>query len=1266
MHAPLPSSTRSRRVSGSPSRPAIPYTTTASVAGAGVSLQSWARSQYQLAQAQTPLRRPPPPQTIPAVAAAPMQLAQYQYSPRNLASAERPRVAVADYFDPYRSPAPGQQTLLAVDPAPRPTAPQAPVALQAPSSPVMRATRHSRPTTPTTTQMVHAQYSNPPSAQSSRDSLRSSGSPHTPVAQQTTQRPGTQPSGLYSPQAGKPLAQTAELLTMPEFGSSADPAFGARMKPRAYTGSDEVPAPARPRVTSMYATSGFVPSSSSPLQADALSGSRLARPIARPRQPQQGSPTPPPPPSSIAPMERSELIDFIERRRAQTFASTPAEPPPPVAPAITYGKPRASTALASESVDAPRMERSESVSSRRSDSSERSFKRSTARLADVTTITTTTVLSKQSSADRLLPPRPAPASWLSNSDLALGSTNAISSSRVVPRTRTPAADTTSDNTPLVATRSNEALPPPRVFARSKRPESAHLERTSAAITRGDFVRALPRVLSASVQTDESLLSAAGGFKPLMSDSLRKKSTAVDRAVQTAVTAADSIHSDEAVLDLMRQMDGLRVTHANQITDYQEQVLDLELLNQDLHNDVEHLHMRLEAMEAAHKRAMDDMRQRLDTTRMRVDREISDVKGMHATKCNELADQVCMLLDRCEKYKTRLVDLGDTEDQLLQLIVDVKGSAIKQEPVQKGGAIEQVQIVDQAFIERQYIETRESSQEVDYFKQLMDIERSMENTTIALGFELKRTQAKYLQQAADFIREQMARFQTDARAESRLSVRSESRLSSVVISPVKSAEPPQLPPLPVHSEPLMLPPVPPSVQPSSVASYPSASLAQALQAQHRRVAGAEPPQSRFPIPDTESVDMPIEVSIGELRKETTILAGGDRPYAGTMPPSQQRSYVDSIQQQQRRSATVSVHSHLPRGLGVHLASAEDTRSFGSESRVSGLSRMIGGSTPVASLSAGSDTSELSLADLLLLSNGSPRRSHRSPLAAIASGFFSSSQESMATTIAHSDTAITDLTQHSLLHSSLATLVTPTKPSTAIEGGAQPIAVSNSMGYFSGHNRKTRGDSLRGDTPPSKPSTIHWPTRGSDRRPSSSRSSSMAIDTQDMTAEQLLESLKLPPVTGISTPTRPNAATPSGSLGRHSSPRVRAGSYSDLTRAFPPPRFSVMSESPSSDSTLQQLHASSASIASIASVGSSTSSMGSVSKPYVYQSHKTPVSFARGSVAAMAGFDGDADIKINLGLDKTPEHNTTRSVRTGKRVGPRRRSKSVGTWGASSLK
>ncbi|KAJ2889007.1 hypothetical protein IWW38_004848, partial [Coemansia aciculifera] len=462
--------------------------------------------------------------------------------------------------------------------------------------------------------------------------------------------------------------------------------------------------------------------------------------------------------------------------------------------------------------------------------------------------------------------------------------------------------------------------------------------------------------SVSVQTDESLLgtSSQGGLMPLMSDSLRKRPP-VERAVQTTVTAADSIHSDEAVLDLMRQMDGLRMAHANQITEYQEQVLDLELLNQDLHNDVELLHVRLEAMEAAHKQTMVDMRQRLDAARLRVDREIADVKGMHATKCNELADQVCLLLDRCEKYKSRLEDLGETEGQLLQLTVGSGRSTAAVTTVQTGGggAIEQVQIVDQAFIERQYLETRESSQEVHYFKQLMDIERSMENTTIALGFELKRTQAKYLEQAADFIREQMARLQTDIRAESRLSARSESRLSVIA--------PQQQQPSVVHSEPLSLPPVPPAAQSQSAISYPSSKLSQALQSQHRRIAGAEPPilpaLSQF-----ADLDDSIDVSIGELQQETLSTLSADTIVP---PPSQQRSFAESLDQQQRRAATLSAHSQMPHRIG--LPTTEDTRRpFGSESRVSGLSRMIGGSSSTvvtASLSLGrhEGSDDVSLAD-----------------------------------------------------------------------------------------------------------------------------------------------------------------------------------------------------------------------------------------------------------------------------------------------------------------
>ncbi|KAJ2471584.1 hypothetical protein EV174_005938, partial [Coemansia sp. RSA 2320] len=386
-------------------------------------------------------------------------------------------------------------------------------------------------------------------------------------------------------------------------------------------------------------------------------------------------------------MERSELIDFIERRRAQTLAT-----------------PTASHA-ASEPQLAGSAQRSDSVSSKRSDSSERSFKRSTARLADVNP-----VLAKQPAevpSSRGLrhtswynnaPPRPSePAvSESAHGSPALRPAEPpLSSSRVVPRSRVlasasdPRLDgdfTSALSKPLpppspAVHRSNEALAPPRIFARAKRPESAHLERTPATAAAAGALAATsaaatataaynpysrtPRVLSASVQTDESLSGTTRlGLKPLVPDS--PKPPVATRAVQTAVTAADNIHSDEAVLDLMRQMDGLRTGHANQITEYQEQVLELELMNHDLHSEVEQLALRLEAKEAAHKQAVDEMRQRLEATRQRLDREIGEVKGMHAAKCNEISDQVCMLLDRCEKYKQRLTDLGVSEDELLQL------------------------------------------------------------------------------------------------------------------------------------------------------------------------------------------------------------------------------------------------------------------------------------------------------------------------------------------------------------------------------------------------------------------------------------------------------------------------------------------------------------------------------------------------------------------------------------------------------------------------
>ncbi|KAJ1901570.1 hypothetical protein LPJ81_003733, partial [Coemansia sp. IMI 209127] len=265
----LPNSTRSRRASGNhsssrpslqhavyrPSTPAYVNSSNAPVApptplassgqtgpattagaGIGITLQSWALSQYQVAQQQQPTqqaqqaqRRPNsvvfqapnyhyvPPKTTTngfAATATPMATPRQQSSPYRGAAEPQDdmgvQFAVADYFDPYQSNNRGQT--VDVDAAVASAAARGnggPLARQqgkdhhrtaaaTPPSPVMRATRHSRPSTPTspvsptgasprTAQLSGSQLLLP-SAQSSIDSLRASANGGTPVASRTMQQ----------------------------------------------------------------------------------------------------------------------------------------------------------------------------------------------------------------------------------------------------------------------------------------------------------------------------------------------------------------------------------------------------------------------------------------------------------------------------------------------------------------------------------------------------------------------------------------------------------------------------------------------------------------------------------------------------------------------------------------------------------------------------------------------------------------------------------------------------------------------------------------------------------------------------------------------------------------------------------------------------------------------------------------------------------------------------------------------------------------------
>ncbi|KAJ2779287.1 hypothetical protein H4R18_004095 [Coemansia javaensis] len=1187
-YAPLPSSTRSRRESGSPAaRPGLQQAgyglapqrasavappppppppqhadyghappqraAAAAVPNAAVpSLQSWARMQYE-ATTQKQQQAPVPAPRSPTSSGAVFQAQQYQYVPRPHASGHG-RQASAELVDPYQGagrgqtldvdPYPGAERGLKLDVDPyRGAARGQMLDADGAPSPVMRAVRHSRPATP-------------PSPAAAQKRMHSQ--PPTP----------TTPTALFT-------ALPAQWSPPVEAQARPDPASQTRMKPRSYTAADDSPRqPPAPRVASLY-----VPDSSpGPMPAPApqprletghagrsqpRNTSELASAAIRgfvdmkaslgqkTRLEHQPHPLPLPPlqkqaaPAKISP-ETSHLIEFIERQRARSMAvdqaASPASAPP------------------------------KAGSQKRSDSSERSFKRSTARLADVET-------AKQpgpaSVDDRGLrapwhgspqsthsSPGPAtePRSVAESRPIVAPNIPGLlpPSTRIVPRTRAhttaaepPAAAAGPAGSPLthggvtnrrgerLARGSNESLTP-RVYARQPRPESAHSD--AGRPPSSPYIRG-PRIRSVGVQTEAAPKAAARSC-----------------GVQTA----SAIHGDDTVLDLMRQLDSLRQGHANQISEYQEQVVDLELLGQDLNAEVEQLTHKLESKEEAHRLAIEDMRRRLDDAGQRVERELGDIKAMHARRCNELTGQITLLLGRCEAYRARLVALGVSEPELLTLAA--------------GSSPEQLVIADQAFIESQYVETRESSSEADYFRQLMDIERSMENTTMALGFELKRTQAKYLGQAADFIREQMAHLQAGVRAESRLSMRSPAAEPGATFG--SPSPPPAVPPLPSSVDSQQPPPAvaPPPLPPSAQA----AAAPQQPQLRHRgqRIVGPEP-----------------------ALEEAAALAAA---VVASAPPRRQHP------------ATMSSASAA--------AAVQAARRVESESRASGLSRMLeSASCSDESTAADSDST---MANLLQLA-ASPRQSHRSPLAGIASGFFSASQDSMATAVAHPEPGASTSSTSSLaavLGGSHPSLATPIK----IGAGQPALTVSKLMQPVGamGHHRRTDSGSVRA-------SSMHWPPR-SERRPAST-----VVDPHDMTAEELLESLKLPAGGALCTPTRggtfgslprtPSSPRGAGSLGRHS-PLPRSGSFSDLPHVLPfTSRTAASTTSDASDVTLP-------------------ADLAFASYRKLQPADELPA------------FDPSVTVNINLGLDKTPPSSTYAhgSTRRGRRTGQRRRSRSMAAW------
>ncbi|KAJ1964600.1 hypothetical protein GGI12_001305, partial [Dipsacomyces acuminosporus] len=646
--------------------------------------------------------------------------------------------------------------------------------------------------------------------------------------------------------------------------------------------------------------------------------------------------------------------------------------------------------------------------------------------------------------------------------------------------------------------------------------------------------------------------------------------------------------------------------------------------------------------------------------------------------------------------------GLNEGELLELAVQHKDGAKDRKSryaARQSASSEHLQIADQTFIETQYVETRESSQEADYFRQLMDIERSMENTTIALGFELKRTQAKYLQQAADFIREQMAKFQAEGRPESRISLAPRSATRASVASPIASPTFPVTADASGASSSLHKPSPTSSVE-SLVGGASNASNNDINAAESKAQHPLQPPATTPPEPPIADIQeqLPPTSASPSLARDN---ASSDKPETPAdtsvdsdtqkMKPSHSGSgTISSIgQPTQRKFSETAAAASLPKRLvnapsafSPHLAhhvsatightasspvKTSPLSAGGSEGRYSALARILSPTGMGFASSAGSASSD----NTEPANSAIPIRSPKSPRSALTSGFFSAGPETVSAMYvedikavsAEDAAAAAAATSSTHTQVSSASINIPIKKKPADNTVAASMSPSIKTGGLSYRHPDSgrRQDEVPRSSTPTKSSTMHWPPRSPHRSP---RPASTAIDLQTFTAEELLESLKLPMISGNTlgpssrsgTPTSPRTPIAGGSLGR-TTRLGRSGSFSDLTA----PNGATSRTFNYSNSSLPR--------GTAATFGESPASGSDSTLPGDFATPPRPRQFASVSPqTAPTLFDATAVFNINLGLDKKPsgaddpKHLTLgiNSRRNANRRGQRRRSKSVGGW------
>ncbi|KAJ1915782.1 hypothetical protein H4219_004131 [Mycoemilia scoparia] len=216
-----------------------------------------------------------------------------------------------------------------------------------------------------------------------------------------------------------------------------------------------------------------------------------------------------------------------------------------------------------------------------------------------------------------------------------------------------------------------------------------------------------------------------------------------------------IHHDPILFSLFQKMESMRKDFDYQISQYQEDIIELECIADEMEDEIEFLKRELEKSQKHNQKTIDKYEEKLIAQEAEFEKQVKDVRELGVVRCDELAGQVVEWTAKSEVYSKKLKELEIDPIQLLKQSVEEEKikkemdsisttkTQMQQQEQEQQQQQQQYQLTmrtdnagDYQFIKNQFNTKRETGSN-EFYQTVKKLEASIENSTLALGLEVQR-------------------------------------------------------------------------------------------------------------------------------------------------------------------------------------------------------------------------------------------------------------------------------------------------------------------------------------------------------------------------------------------------------------------------------------------------------------------------------------------------------------------------------------------------